>query len=321
METENYYIINTKLAQILVQNKGLCAPRGKTREDYIFDFSVTPAKRPVYTKALLFANDMSSGDDDLNLTPYDMAVADALNTVWMSGNPSKFTIGKIHHIMSGYRSNSLSQDKRAKIKESISKLERISIIIDCTDEMDHRKFKGYNIIGGPFLSLRRTTKSDLKPVAESSDRHFIIGKMMPLHNYANVLSQTIVIEKDVLAIDDGLQSSDTVILLRRELYRQISLMKNANNNYTTNDIFYSYKGKGGQHKGLIASLGYTDIDDVNRSLISDIHVKTIKILDALKTSINGRRPFIVDYQVISPEGRPVGVKIDCGAKESKKRDL
>ena len=322
-DNTNYYINNTKLAQILVHNKGLCALPSDNWEDYIFDYEVGRTKRRnhIYSRALLYTEDQTAERDELDITPFDMAVADAINTVWITKNRRTFTIGAIHHIMTGHRSKSLSAGKRDRIISSIEKLCRINIIIDCIDELAKRGMKESSLIEGPFLSLKKNYKSqegsvnsNEKDIASNHITSYEVIEHMPLYKYAGLIHQFVITPAYIMNIDDNLQSYDDVILLRRELYRKIALLRYPKNNYNNDEIQYIYSDSKGHTKGLLVDIGLAESDIADPSLISSIHNKTLSVLESLKreasNAIDTNDPFILGYEILGDYKTPIGVRVE-----------
>ncbi|MBR2675225.1 MAG: hypothetical protein IKE52_07260 [Mogibacterium sp.] len=304
----DYLINNTRLSRILIREKGLCALPEDNWKEFVFDFKVSQRK---FSSALLYTDCPDISREDLDITPFDIAVTDAIYTIWNYANSPTFTIGLIHKIMTGYLSKSLTQKKRTQIKNSIEKLEKINIIIDCTDYVQEMRSTNSNIFEGQFISVEKTNKVSYK-----------LLEPMPLYRYMEAMGHMLKVPIDnIERIGSATQSYDERVLLRRELCRTILILKNEKNNYKSTQIYYSPRS--GKKGCLLLDIGLPESDFRNRETIKRIHEKTKAILESLKREkgekYSSEDILIHGFDELELGEKTIGVEIILQEPKTKKR--
>ena len=252
----------------------------------------------------------------LTLTPYDMAVIDAVHTLYFSGLDT-FSTGMILRTMSGNMDQDATKQKVESISQSINKMRHIDISIEYTEEAKVRKLIPQN--GTAVI------KSYLLPVEDiichapngRAIHAYRILKSSALYDYAVQIHQIICVPSTILDThDSSLNDTDEVIILKRYLIKRIEGMKNPKNNLDSKEIIYSwYSAKTHSSKGLLYELGitaenYSDSAWLNKK--SKLHQTVKKILDCFKskgyiysyTEIRGAKSCIkgVSLCVTQPKG-------------------
>jgi hypothetical protein len=143
--------------------------------------------------------------------------------------------------------------KLDKIFESIEKLASIRIRIDYTSVMRAKnpKLKGKLIVIGSMLPV--TCYWKVSNVKERDKIAYKIDRKPVLYEYAEQLGRIVSVPANLFSIY-GVREDIEFALVKQELIKEIELMKNENNKYTSTDIVYEWE-HGDRHGGLIERLG------------------------------------------------------------------
>lgn len=161
------------------------------------------------------------------LTCFDCDVADAIYTLLSKYERESFSTGQVLRMLSGDERQTLTEQKRHAVEESIERLRNTSIDIRCEEEMRQREIKkktpltGIRSFQGQFLNVRL-----------EKDKYFFEkneGSVMPLYAYGERTSQMISFPMGLLHVRvNGRKLSDTgeTICVKRYLIRRLEILRN-----------------------------------------------------------------------------------------------
>lgn len=231
-----------------------------------------------------------------DLSYYDCAVADAIYSLYKSDYDT-FSVRHILHVLSGDEKQTLSAQKKANIEDSLTRLSKTELVIECTDEMRKREKIAPEEtceLRGPFLTLTKTGKK--YRLEDISD--------MPLYQYAEMNKQFISVPWEHLDVT-SLTNTNENIVIKRFLIQRLEIMRNPNNRVLERKIIYS---RTGGKDGMLADIGiqrkdYSEAGWKNK--IRKIHNAVTTILDYYKY-----KEYIEDYKEIRGDGNVIrGVEI------------
>lgn len=160
------------------------------------------------------------------LSCFDCHVADAIYTLFQWHRDS-FSTGQVMRILSGDNTQTLTQQKKRGIIDSVERLRNTAIRISCTEEMRRRKkigSEGEKIFQGQFLSLREENGRYFFPLEGDSP--------MPLYAYGEMSRQFISFPETLLNVSwngKSLSNSAETISIKRFLIRRLEIIRNPRN--------------------------------------------------------------------------------------------
>lgn len=219
---------------------------------------------------------------NIDITPYDLVVMDAVYTLYVNG-ATDFTPEMVMRVMSGNMHQDATSRRTEDIIKSIDKLAKIRISIDCTDEFVIRKKinKGQTVQLDSYL-----LPIDIITIKSANHRSIKKGYTLlnkpVLYEYAEQVNQIINIPINLLALTTGiLTETADVTLIKRYLIKRIELMKNSRNRVKSSKIIYEwYDEKTQLTKGMLRDIGYNkDQYSKWRDKKSKLHRIVITILE------------------------------------------
>ncbi len=268
-----------------------------------------PSKNIVVTLDL--ATDKNLSLSNPNITPYDMAVMDAIYTLIVNGT-TIFTPEMVARVMTGNLDQHISPQKAGAVTKSINKLIWIQITIDCTDEMRVRKLIKHDQELKLKSFMLQLTEIDIESANHKSlMRGYHITSKPILHIYAETIHQIIAVPRELIAASSStISDTDDVIVIKRALIRRIEQLKNTKNHMKNNFIRYErYDSKIEEMQGFFSVVGFDEDDYKNhkqwlKKKLS-LHKTISTILDVFITE-----KYIAGYEVVK-EGKQkiIGIKI------------
>lgn len=247
-----------------------------------------------------------------NITPYDMAIMDAVYTLMVNG-VTAFTPEMVVRIMSGYFDQNVTQQKSETVATSLRKLSMIRITIDCTNELRARKKICADDTARLTSYLMPIREIDIQSANHQTIMHgYQLIEKPVLYAYAELIKQIINIPTKLLEISNSsgnghLSDTDDVIVMKRALIRRIEVMKNQKNHMDNHTIRYErYDLATDTETGFFARLGF------NKSSYSQWKKKRNTLHKIITTILSEfiKEKYIAGYDVVK-EGKQkiVGVKI------------
>lgn len=220
-----------------------------------------------------------------NVTQYDMAVLDAVYTLFVN-KQSMFSPEMLLRIMSGNFEQDASPQKIGSITRSINKLRHIDIRIDYTDEARARKLIGKNRTAVITSYLLPVDEIESRAANGQTIHAYRLLTEPALYVYARNIQQIIDVPTVLLETHDTLSDTDEVIVLKRYLVKRIEGMKNPKNLLFSTKITYEwYDVKTKSNKGMFAELGYDATEYTEsawRNKKSKLHKFVLKLLTAFQ---------------------------------------
>lgn len=217
------------------------------------------------------------------ITAFDIAVMDAIYTIYYFGDFC-FTPGDVIRCMSGQSNLDITDQKIAKVRNSIHKLSKIMISIDCTDEFRIRK-KDKNIVSQVFQSTLLSVKE--RTVLSNNHLYEVDGyellEMPVLYQYATEVGQVVSVRSELLSPNCGrINETETAMLLRHTLIKRIEGMKNKKNKLKSRQIRYErFDPNTRQIAGLFPSIGIQSKNYKNwRKKKAALHKTVVSILQS-----------------------------------------
>lgn len=241
------------------------------------------------------------------LTLYDLAVLDSVYTLYVN-QCTAFSPEMVVRAMSGNLSQDVTSTKRDRVVESLDRLSRIQIMIDCTDEFRARgKIKAQEKIcyQSYLLPLEKVciTLGNQKTL---QGYHLI--KVPALYQYAAQINQIASVPAEVFAAGH-ISATEEVILIRRYLIRRIEAMRNKRNRVASKRISYEWHdAKTTETKGMFSAFGYKNKpgDSTWRTKKARFHRAVTSILDGFKSV-----GYIKDYETVRDRQSSIlGVEIE-----------
>lgn len=266
-------------------------------------------RKPVATLVTL-ETDAPEIVNDVCITPFDLAVMDAVYTLAMYGC-TVLTPTAIIRAMSGDMEQELTSGTREALATAITRLMHLWIQIDCKAEYRARGIIAEDAelepLSSPLLPVEEVLVQPANHTAPV--RGYQLYAISALYAYASDVKNIANVQADVLRTPH-VGNSVEMIKLKRYLIRRIAAMRNTRNSVKSNAIVYErYDGKAQALVGLYANLGYHKEDYKNwRDKRRKIHISVIAILNDL-VSVG----YIKGYSELAPrlEERksPGGVEI------------
>lgn len=242
------------------------------------------------------------------LSRYELAVMDATYTILMNGKKS-FTPEQIANVMTGKEVK--TSDMSSNIKQIAQTIERLSMIrikIDYTDIMrETGKIKPTQkmVVTGYLMPV--TGIYILSQVKRQDKIEYRFDRKPVLYEYAENLGRVISVPQELLRLE-GVNENTEFVVLKQELIKEIAIMKNEKNNYSSRDITYEWDKKN-QSGGLFNRIGITKDNFKNAAQWAKkrckLHSQVLLILNSLV-----EKEYIKGY-TIKKEGKSItGVHID-----------
>ena len=157
------------------------------------------------------------------VTPFDMAVMDAVYTIMCSGQMI-LTAEWIVKVLSGNKEQKVTPQKLKAIRESIDKLRCINIKIDCKDEMNtrqdtKRKVKEF-IYESYLLPLDKVNATYQSNGVEIIAYHLLCKPA--LYTYAELVNQIVNIPAELLDTQEYYSDTDDAILIKRYVIKRVA---------------------------------------------------------------------------------------------------
>lgn len=258
-----------------------CNKSGEVQQIDIHPFS-SKSKNVVTSMRIIVFYDAESQQEAVAITPYDTAVMDTMYTMYTNGI-SAFSPEMAVRLLYGNPSLQVTQLQKEALVNSVEKLSKILIEIDCTDELRKRhklKEEESVVLRGQLLPAQA---QKVRPANHNSTvMGYRLTETPILYQYANRIGQIACIPAELMRSNHTRNTSE-VMLLRRYLLRRIAIMKNSHNKVKSTRIVLSrYDVKTNTVKGLLPCLGYHEEDYAKwRSKKSKIHRAIKTILDEL----------------------------------------
>lgn len=153
------------------------------------------------------------------LTPYDRAVHDSINTLYTEGKNEYITPQMIYHGMTGNQSLKLHDKQEFLITESLKKLRKTTITINADQE--GREFYGLQKLRyeGQLIHWDKVTAT---LNGETTETYHILRRPI-LYEYANKKNQ--IGRFDIKILDTPLNKNEEITILQWYLIREILAMK------------------------------------------------------------------------------------------------
>ena len=239
------------------------------------------------------------------LSSFDCDVADALYSIFLSekyfSKENTFSLRRILTVLTGDSRQTLTGQKRAALLDSIAKLKRTEIRIQCREELDVRNR------GRKYRKNRLEAPHCLLSLEESGGRYYFpsaeLGKTMPLYAYADMTMQIVSFPSPLLDVrtEDGrkaLNNTAEVIAIKHFLLYRLEVIRNKN----------SVASKGGGMRRISFNMGteLMNILGVNRDGRTDAEWKRQckKVQENVETVLEyyKRIHYISGYALTSANG-------------------
>lgn len=323
---EEQYWNNTKLAQTLTQYEGLVNSgnysikvlpgRSRSKQvDLLFCLmskeewlrrwnAVQPEDRRISVNDAP-SEEQQQKSSSIRVTSYDLAVLDSIYTLYLN-NRFEFTARQLLLTMSGEPGITSSSERKRDIEESIEKMRNLYLIIDCSEEFKRRK-ESERVIHGYLLNVEKN----------GNKYRLVNNELSPLYRYANITEQLIKVRSSFLkkptfhgrelsAEEERikkLQTTNNVILLKREILRHLMLLASDKNDYNFRVYYYLHMSNNGVDNGLFRRAGIergTMNDSVWRNKYRSLNetVETILMMLKMKKDENTNLPLFYKYEMV-----------------------
>lgn len=293
MKITKQYMNNTKVARVISTKAPAVEAEGKTLK-----IEINKEKSAFNLVDLYLDSHLSFSH---KIVPFDMAVMDAVYTIFCSGQ-DVFSTEQIACVFSGNEKHRATAKLLQMIQESIDKLRFISIRINCTDEIntrrDLKKYKDkveYLVHESYLLPVE---KVELKYRANGKVvQAYQLIKKPALYTYAEMLHQIIDVPAEILNTTEKVNDTIDAVMIKRYVIKrveQIKHRKKTNSTLNSDALSYLWYGVKGEPRGLYAELGFvSDMTKENwRTKIKPrIHKIVCEVLESLK-----ERGSILDYE-------------------------
>ena len=292
------FINNTKIANQMSDARYPILVNGKET-----NFEVIPE---IYTSLKLSLDDDNLVLSSNNITGYDMAVMDAVCTLYEHGC-TIFTAAMLLRMMTGKDSGQTVNEKSAKdITDSLNKLMRIVATVDMSREYIERNLVPPNsTVKKQGHLLQMNCIQVTIPYHKGVFYGYELLDEPILYTYAKEVQQVLCYPVKLLEVDKF--NTKETILIKRYLLVRIETMKNARNNVSAKKILYDrIDRKTGEKTGMFAYLGFSEENYSNwRKKRGAIHNTVCSILDAFIENT-----YILNYRILKGEkGKTDGVEI------------
>ena len=232
---------------------------------------------------------------EVTITAYDMAVMDAVYTLYVYHN-LQVSDTTILQIMYGKHDLDITPEKVKQLHNSIYKLSQITICVECSEEFRARRIvnKDEDV----------TYQGNLLPL-ESDHDDYVITEISPTYQYAQQIGQYATVSSEILQAG-AVQNSAEILLLRRYLIKRIVAMRNQHNRMFSKRIaleWWDHKQK--RYSGLLPHLGYDpEKNPVPRKKKSTLCQAIRAILTGLQKS-----SYIAGYVEVRQERKIIGYEV------------
>ena len=244
------------------------------------------------------------------ISQFEIVVMDAIYTLSISGKKA-FTAEMIANVIAG-KEVGKDKNKSTRFNDIVKAMERLSFIratIDFSSMAKEKcllnapdietKISGYVL---PIIELR--IKSRVKKIDKAI---YTLDGTPILYKYAESIGRIVSVPASLLAIP-GSREDILFSVLKREVIKDVALMKNKKNNYLTRTISYEW-GDDGEGRGLFERIGLKREAYANegqwRKKKSKINTMISQIMDHL---VNEN--YIKGYNFNKRGGSITGVKVE-----------
>ena len=260
-------------------------------------------------------------DENLTLsrpvTPFDMAVMDAVYTIYHSG-VLVVTAEWVIKVLSGDMSIRPTEKKLKMVRESIEKLMCIHIKIDCKEEINSRKDtkdKVNKYVYESYLLPLDKTEAEYESNGKEVIAYGVLGKPA-LYDYAELVHQIIDVPSEFFITDkESFNETEAATLIKRYVIKRVAQIVNHNRLNSQKISYLWFDSQGGEQtpRGLYAELGFDYESDTEywrkktKPMITKIVKATLQQLTD-KGLIKGYEPY-KDPSVNGQKSPIMGFKI------------
>lgn len=255
----------------------------------------------------------------VNISYFDIMTADAVYSAWVPKKrrdpnaPVSVTLNRLLCLMVGHDRCTLTPIRHKMLWDSLLKLARTEIEINCAEENAKRSIDGRpDIIKGRLIPI-----ADLESLTAGGEmpKKFMIEGSMPLFDYAEPLRQIISIPIELMGSLSGISDAAETMMIKHFITKRLEVVRNPNNNIHGRIAYFPREGL-----GLARNVG---IDMSKRSgsssrshKLAEIHDKVTSILDRYTEIgyINGYKTVKEDRSVTGVDILPFDNGEDTGRK-------
>lgn len=203
------------------------------------------------------------------ITPFDMAVMDAVYTIICSGQ-KVVVLEWISKILSGnMQEKDSSEKKEEEIRKSIEKLKNIECTIDCTEEFNEyrRQRKKKPLSNWTFKGSLLPLVEEVEVSYQSNGKKVVaypIYVIPAIYRYAKANNQIISVPNEYFLTNGKMNNTTESIIIKRYVIKRIAQMikcKNMNSNRLS-FLWLDNNSADEKERGLYPELGYVP-DDSN----------------------------------------------------------
>ena len=198
-----------------------------------------------------------SSEECLCLLPFDSAVMNATYTLYNAGYEA-FTLQTLANTLFGQKKSRYSNNLLTKIQQSLNKLEKIFVNLDCRDEYrDNRKDCGSwkEVYEGCLLSLEQKQafyESNGNPTIA-----YCFKEQSPVFEYAEHRKQIIQVPSAYFETAQYFNDTIESMLIKRYVIRRVAQITSENALYSHKLSLYWEDRSTKTTKGLFSDLGYS----------------------------------------------------------------
>lgn len=280
--------------------KYISTTAGLVNADNPTELVTIPSKNVIVTVNLWKDKDVALSSN--NITLYDLAVMDAVYTLYCNGCAA-FTPEMVARVMSGDLKAYIKSQKAGSITRSLRKLAFIRITLDCTEEYKARGIK-IRADGSALFTDYLLPMSEIQLKAVNGDTYldgFSVKEVPILYDYAKRIGKIASVPTSLLDIP-GVSDTDDGILVKRYLIQRIEELKRARNKSELKEIIY-YDSETKQ--GALSDLWYDEEFKNVRDKKAKLHKLVIKALESFISE-----KYIREYRVITEGKSVIGVEIE-----------
>lgn len=280
--------------------KYISTTAGLVNADNPTELVTIPSKNVIVTVNLWKDKDVALSSN--NITLYDLAVMDAVYTLYCNGCAA-FTPEMVARVMSGDLKAYIKPQKAGAITRSLRKLAFIRITLDCTEEYKARGIK-IRAGGSALFTDYLLPMSEIQLKAVNGDTYldgFSVKEVPILYDYAKRIGKIASVPTSLLDIP-GVSDTDDGILVKRYLIQRIEELKRARNKSELKEIIY-YDSETKQ--GALSYLWYDEEFKNVRDKKAKLHKLVIKALESFISE-----KYIREYRVITEGKSVIGVEIE-----------
>lgn len=313
-EIKNMYFNNCEVINKIVNLKDLL--------ETPLQMATEKEKKKLIIDAVLMPSSAGMAKEHFVLTPFDLAVMDAIFTLAMH-KCWAFTPEMLMRVLKGSVRKRITKLEKTATMQSIEKLRWVNLNIDCTKEWYARQKTYYD---------KKEYRGKLLPVTEieNGDEHTQKQQVWykldlnnwSLYNYARDLHQVIKVPISICQFPQGNLTLEH-ITMRNYLCKRIEMMRNENNAIKNDVIRYYYQPNPKEEKGMFPALGY-DLEKRNsyqnwRKEKSKRHIRICEMLDQFQSQ-NWIEGYEIRRHPDNKNGEILGVKIKLPEKKNRGQD-